>query len=54
MITGQVIALTIIALGEYIYIWLAIDWEKEVQFSIERNEAEARRLHLHEHADQLN
>ncbi|KAH9920427.1 MATE efflux family protein [Fomitopsis serialis] len=51
---GQVVALTIIALGEYAVVWLAIDWEREVQLSIERNEAEAKRLHLHEHADQFN
>ncbi|TFY62013.1 hypothetical protein EVJ58_g4138 [Rhodofomes roseus] len=52
---GQVVALTIIALGEYAFIWLAIDWEREVHLCIEQNEAEAKRLRLHDdHADQIN
>ncbi|KAH9841948.1 MATE efflux family protein [Rhodofomes roseus] len=45
---GQVVALTIIALGEYAFIWLAIDWEREVQLCIEQNEAEAKRLRVHD------
>ncbi|KAH8082014.1 MATE efflux family protein [Cristinia sonorae] len=47
---GQVVALFIVGIGEYGTVWLATDWDKEVQKGIERNEAEAKRRALYERA----
>ncbi|KAH9919007.1 mate-domain-containing protein, partial [Fomitopsis serialis] len=40
---GQVVALFIVGLGEYAVVWLGTDWDKEIQYSIERNREEAKR-----------
>lgn len=40
---GQVVALFIVGIGEYLTVWLGTDWDKEVRKGIERNEAEAKR-----------
>ena len=45
---GQVVALFIVGLGEYAVVWLSTDWDKEIQYSIERNREEAKRRQLHE------
>ena len=45
---GQVVALFIVGLGEYAVVWLGTDWDKEIQYSIERNRDEAKRRRLHE------
>ena len=42
------VALFIVGLSEYAVVWLGTDWEKEVQRGIERNQAEAKRRHMHE------
>ncbi|TFY70742.1 hypothetical protein EVG20_g2271 [Dentipellis fragilis] len=34
---GQVVALFIVGIGEYVVVWLCTDWEKEVERGIERN-----------------
>ena len=44
---GQVVALFIVGLGEYLVVWLGTNWEKEVQIGIERNKEEAKRRLLH-------
>ncbi|KZT63964.1 MOP flippase [Daedalea quercina L-15889] len=45
---GQVVALFIVGLGEYIVVWLGTDWDKEIQYSIERNREEAKRRQFHD------
>jgi len=40
---GQVVALFIVGSGEYLVVWLGTDWEKEVEFGIERNREDAKR-----------
>ena len=40
---GQVVALFIVGLGEYGVVWLATDWDREVEKGIERNRQEAKR-----------
>lgn len=39
---GQVLGLFIVGLGEYGVVWLATDWNKEVQRSKDRNLLEAK------------
>ncbi|KAI0771107.1 MATE efflux family protein [Trametes elegans] len=46
---GQVVALFIVGLSEYGVVWLGTDWDREVRRGIERNLAEAKRRHMHEH-----
>ena len=49
---GQVVALFIVGIGEYLVVWLGTDWDKEVERGIERNRYEAKRRaeieHLHQ------
>ena len=49
---GQVAALFIVGIGEYLVVWLGTDWDKEVERGIERNRYEAKRRaeieHLHQ------
>jgi len=40
--SGQVLGLFIVGLGEYGVVWLATDWNKEVQRCIDRNLLEAK------------
>jgi MATE family multidrug resistance protein len=44
---GQVLGLFIVGLGEYGVVWLATDWDKEVQRSKDRNLLEAKQQGLH-------
>lgn len=39
---GQVVALFIVGIGEYVTVWLGTNWEKEVEKSIARIRAEAK------------
>ncbi|KAF9046821.1 MATE efflux family protein [Hymenopellis radicata] len=39
---GQVVALFIVGIGEYCVVWLATDWDLEVQLGIERNNVESK------------
>lgn len=41
--TGQVVALFIVGAGEYLTVWLATDWDKEVERGMARNLLEAKR-----------
>lgn len=51
---GQVVALFIVGLGEYGVVWLATDWEREIEKGIERNRDEAKRRLMHNgNADNL-
>ncbi|TFY62016.1 hypothetical protein EVJ58_g4137 [Rhodofomes roseus] len=50
---GQVVALFIVGLGEYAVVWLGTDWDKEIQYSIERNREEAKRRQLHDGYEEL-
>lgn len=38
--TGQVVALFIVGIGEYIVVWIGTDWHKEVLKGMERMEIE--------------
>ncbi|KAK0489016.1 MOP flippase [Armillaria novae-zelandiae] len=40
---GQVVALFIVGLGEYLVVWLGTDWDLEVQRGVDRNQEEAKR-----------
>jgi MATE family multidrug resistance protein len=40
---GQVVGLSIVGFGEYLWVWLRTDWEEQVQLGIERNREEAKR-----------
>ena len=44
---GQVLALFLVGIGEYLVVWLGTDWELEVQRGVERNQEEAKRLVVH-------
>lgn len=39
---GQVVALFLVAMGEYAVVWKGTNWEKEVQKAVERNQEEAK------------
>ncbi|TDL19594.1 MOP flippase [Rickenella mellea] len=40
---GQVVALFIVGIGEYVVVWRGTNWEKEVEKGIERNRYDAKR-----------
>ena len=42
ILSGQVVALFIVGLGEYGVVWLGTDWDKEIERGIERNRREAK------------
>jgi hypothetical protein len=44
---GQVLGLFLVGLGEYGVVWLATDWNQEVQRSKDRNLLEAKQQALH-------
>jgi MATE family multidrug resistance protein len=46
MSAGQVVALFIVGIGEYVVVWLGTDWEEEVVRGAERNLLEAKRREL--------
>ena len=50
---GQVVALFIVGIGEYLTVWLWTDWDKEVREGIERNEAEAKARAAAMEADEM-
>ena len=47
------VALFIVGLGEYAVVWLGTDWDREIQYSIERNREEAKRRRLHEGVEEM-
>lgn len=43
VLSGQVIGLSIVGVGEYCVVWLGTDWDLEVNKGVARNREEARR-----------